>query len=47
MKKLVSIVYLSDNIASLDRFKEENNKDEKELENKNIKEQANKNIKDI
>lgn len=37
MKKLVSIVYLSDNIASLDRFKEENNKDEKELENKNIK----------
>lgn len=36
-KRLVSIVYLSDNIASLDRFQEENNKDEKELDNKNIK----------
>ena len=37
-KRLVSIVYLSDNIASLDRFREENNIDEKELDNINIRE---------
>jgi len=37
IKKLVSIVYLSDNIASLDRLKDKNNIDGKELENKNIK----------